>query len=60
MKLETVILGQMQTNCYLLSSDSAAVVIDPGDKSEIVENFLFSAKKCIEVSFLTFPPFESY
>lgn len=46
MKLETVILGQMQTNCYLLSSDSAAVVIDPGDKSEIVENFLFSAKKC--------------
>lgn len=46
MKLETVILGQMQTNCYLLSSDSAAVVIDPGDKSEIVENFLFFAKKC--------------
>ncbi len=44
MKLETVILGQMQTNCYLLNSDSAAVVIDPGGKSEKVKKFLLSAK----------------
>lgn len=44
MELDIVKLGQMQTNCYLLSSDNSAIVIDPGDKSEKVEKFLMSAK----------------
>ncbi len=31
MKIECLVLGSMQTNCYLLSQDGAAAVVDPGD-----------------------------
>ncbi len=35
MKLETIIVGQLETNCYIISEDqgTAAAIIDPGDDS---------------------------
>lgn len=40
MKIKTVALGQIQTNCYLISSEKSALVIDPAFYSKTVEDFL--------------------
>ena len=40
MEIKVLPLGNLQANCYLISSENAAVVIDPGFESEIVTNFL--------------------
>ncbi len=40
MEIKVVALGHIQANCYLLSSEKAAVVIDPGFESEVVNDFL--------------------
>jgi len=40
MEIKVVQLGYIGTNCYLISSDDAAVVIDPGFISEKVAEFL--------------------
>ncbi len=38
MKIETLILND--TNCYLVSTDTVAIVIDPAIKSDAVQDFL--------------------
>jgi glyoxylase-like metal-dependent hydrolase (beta-lactamase superfamily II) len=40
MEIRTLPLGEIGVNCYLISSNNGAVVIDPGYKSEEVLNFL--------------------
>lgn len=40
MEIEIVRLGLIQTNCYLIKTDKAAVVIDPGFERENVLKFL--------------------
>lgn len=40
MKIDVMPLGHIAANCYMLSSDNAAVVIDPGIFSQRVEDFL--------------------
>lgn len=40
MKINCLPLGDIQTNCYLISTDNAALVIDPGFESAEVEQFL--------------------
>lgn len=40
MEIKVIHLGLIKTNCYLLSTDNAAVVIDPGFKTEITSDFL--------------------
>ncbi len=39
-KIHTLVVGRLQTNCYILQSDSTALVIDPGDESERIIRFL--------------------
>jgi len=39
-KIETIVVGRLQTNCYVLRSDSTALVIDPGDEPERIIRFL--------------------
>src|SRR5205807_637697 len=39
-KLHTLVVGRLQTNCYILQSDSTALVIDPGDEPERILRFL--------------------
>ena len=36
MNIQTLVLGSMEVNCYLLSDSGEAVVIDPGDEVEKV------------------------
>ncbi len=40
MEIKTIVLGHIHTNCYLVSTDKAAIVIDPAFKSAAVEDFL--------------------
>ena len=40
MKINCLPLGDIQTNCYLISTEKAALVIDPGFISKAVEDFL--------------------
>ncbi len=40
MQIKTLSLGAIETNCYLISTDKAAIVIDPGFKNNEVEEFL--------------------
>src|SRR5216683_1531700 len=39
-KIHTLVVGRLQTNCYILQSNSAALVIDPGDEPERILRFL--------------------
>ena len=38
MKIERVIVGDLETNCYILSIDGKCIVIDPGDEYEKIKN----------------------
>ncbi len=40
MEIKVIALGHIAVNCYMISTDKAAIVIDPGFSSKVVENFL--------------------
>ena len=44
MEIKTLILGDIEVNCYLVSTEKAAVVIDPGYRSDEALEFLENAK----------------
>ena len=35
-----IVVGRLQTNCYIVHSKDEAIVIDPGDEGECILNFL--------------------
>jgi hydroxyacylglutathione hydrolase len=43
-KLHTLVVGRLQTNCYILQSSSKALVIDPGDEGERILRYLDEIK----------------
>jgi hydroxyacylglutathione hydrolase len=43
-KIHTLVVGHLQTNCYILQSDSTALVIDPGDEPDRILRFLDDLK----------------
>jgi len=43
-KIHRLVVGRLQTNCYILESDSTAFVIDPGDEPERILRFLRDIK----------------
>ena len=40
MDIKTVLVGDLQVNCYIVSNGNEAVVIDPGDEYEKIKNTL--------------------
>ncbi|MGN1338612.1 MAG: MBL fold metallo-hydrolase [Candidatus Coprovivens sp.] len=40
MLIKTVVVGDLQTNCYILIKDNKALVIDPGDEFDKIKNEL--------------------
>ena len=32
MKIDKVVVGELETNCYILSKDNVCIIIDPGDE----------------------------
>lgn len=45
MEIKTLVLGEMQTNCYLVSSLKSAVIIDPASFTSEISEFLNSSLK---------------
>lgn len=39
-KVHTLVVGQLQTNCYILQSETDAIIIDPGDEADRILRFL--------------------
>ena len=39
-KIHTMVVGRLQTNCYILQCDATAIIIDPGDEPERIVRFL--------------------
>lgn len=58
MEIKAVPLGHIQTNCYMLSGEKGAILIDPGFKSEITKNFLDENKDKERLVLLTHAHFD--
>jgi hydroxyacylglutathione hydrolase len=43
-KIHTIVVGDLQTNCYILQSNTAAIIIDPGDEPERIIRFIHDIK----------------
>jgi hydroxyacylglutathione hydrolase len=43
-EIHTIVVGRLQTNCYILQSKEAAVIIDPGDEPERILRFIRDIK----------------
>ena len=39
LKIEKLVLGYLDTNCYIVSSNNKAIIIDPADNCEQIINF---------------------
>jgi len=42
-EIHTLMVGQLQTNCYILKSGSEALIVDPGDEPERILRFIKTA-----------------
>ncbi len=40
MKIKTIIVGPLQTNCYILTNGNDAIIVDPGDEAIKIEKEL--------------------
>jgi len=43
-KIHTIVVGALQTNCYILQPNHGAIIIDPGDEPERIVRFLNDIK----------------
>jgi hydroxyacylglutathione hydrolase len=39
-RVHTLVLGRLQTNCYILESEEKSIIIDPGDEPERILRFV--------------------
>src|SRR5439155_22369270 len=40
MKIHSIVVGRLQTNCYILQSESESMIVDPGDEPERILRFI--------------------
>lgn len=53
MKIEKIVVGSLETNCYILRSDGEAAIIDPGEDGEkIIKNLENENEKRPKVKFV--------
>ncbi|MEE1075367.1 MAG: MBL fold metallo-hydrolase [Acutalibacteraceae bacterium] len=58
MEIEVITLGHIAVNCYMVSTEKAALVIDPGFKSQAVMDFLFENESKERLILLTHAHFD--
>lgn len=58
MEIKSLVLGDIEVNCYLVSTDKAAIVIDPGFYSSEALEFLKEAKDKERIILLTHGHFD--
>lgn len=44
MKIERIVVGILEANCYIISKDGQAIIIDPGDEETKIEQKLIGLK----------------
>ncbi len=40
MKIQTIPVGSLQANCYIVAKENKAIIIDPGDEKEKIEKYV--------------------
>lgn len=58
MKIMRFILGEYQSNCYIISFDKEAIIIDPGYENEVVIPYLVKENLTPKIIFLTHGHFD--
>ncbi len=58
MKVKTFSLGPLGTNCYVLSKDNEAIVIDPGGQASIITDYLQDQELTLSAILLTHAHFD--
>lgn len=58
MEIRVIHLGLIKTNCYMIESDKAAIVIDPGFISDITRDFLLNNQGLERMILLTHAHFD--
>jgi hydroxyacylglutathione hydrolase len=43
-KIHTIVVGELQTNCYILQSNNAAIIVDPGAEPERIVRLIRDIK----------------
>lgn len=42
MNIKTIVVGQLQENCYIIENNNKCIIIDPGDEaSKIIDNIIY-------------------
>lgn len=49
MKITSVIVGALQTNCYILERGTSVLIIDPGDNAELIQANISSDKRVLGI-----------
>ncbi len=44
MEVKTLIVGDLQTNCYLITADGETLIIDPGDEADFITQTILENK----------------
>lgn len=47
MQIETIKVGYLQTNCYILQKENQCLIIDPGDESDKIQSKINTTPKAI-------------
>ena len=58
MEIKRLVLGEISVNCYLISSENAAIVVDPGYYSSAIVDFLNENKEKSRLILLTHGHFD--
>ncbi|MBQ8831801.1 MAG: MBL fold metallo-hydrolase [Oscillospiraceae bacterium] len=55
MLIKTIPVGQLETNCYIVTDEATlkSAVIDPGDESSVILNYIETNNLTVEAIFLT-------
>lgn len=49
MKISVVVVGNLQTNCYIIEKGSSVLIIDPGDNAELIASSITSDKRVLGI-----------
>lgn len=58
MKVKRLSLGVLGTNCYIISKDNKALIVDPSGEATVIESYLEKNKLTLEAIFLTHAHFD--
>lgn len=53
MKIKKIVVGQEETNCYVLYEEGHAIVVDPGDEGKRIKHFLQKNELVVDMILLT-------